>query len=86
MLGLVHLPGIDRKTPAVRGHVIDVVIKLTRHVVDGRLPGRRAAGCRPRAPPCWPPSATPCPRSSWAPCRTRCPPTCPARAPRDAPA
>eukprot|EP00959_Pyramimonas_sp_CCMP1952_P164703 3442816-Pyramimonas_sp.AAC.1 len=33
--GLVHLPGIDRKTPALRGHVADVVIELTRRGVVG---------------------------------------------------
>eukprot|EP00959_Pyramimonas_sp_CCMP1952_P025416 533170-Pyramimonas_sp.AAC.2 len=31
--GLVHLPGIDWKTPSFRGHVVDVVIKLTRQGV-----------------------------------------------------
>eukprot|EP00976_Prorocentrum_cordatum_P105818 1194334-Prorocentrum_minimum.AAC.2 len=31
--GLVHLPGIDRKTPALHGHVANVVIKLTRQGV-----------------------------------------------------
>ena len=35
--GLVHLPGIDGKTPALRGHVADVVNKLARQGVVGPI-------------------------------------------------